>query len=134
MQLAPENDTSDLLDDTHKHRIQEIVGLLLYCAHAVDNKLLVALSAIAAKQAKATITMEQVVHLLLDYMPTYPHGDIVYQASNMILCVRANAGFLNKFNLCSHTGAHILLSEDDPFCHRPWQYGRRHNLLNVAIC
>jgi hypothetical protein len=47
-QLTPESDTSALLDDKRKHRIQEIVGSLLYYARAVDNKLLVALSAIAA--------------------------------------------------------------------------------------
>jgi hypothetical protein len=47
-QLTPESDTSTLLDNKRKHRIQEIVGSLLYYARAVDNKLLVALSAIAA--------------------------------------------------------------------------------------
>jgi len=47
-QLTPEADTSELLDEHWKRRIQEIVGLLLYYARAVDNKLLVALSAIAA--------------------------------------------------------------------------------------
>ena len=53
-QLAPKADTSSLLDDDHKHRIQEIFGSLLYYARAVDNKLLVALSAIAARQAQST--------------------------------------------------------------------------------
>jgi hypothetical protein len=115
MQLAPESDISDLLDDTRKHWIWEIVGLLLFYAHAVDNKLLVALSAIAAKQAKATVATEQAVHLLLDYMATYPNDGIVYWASNMVLCAHADAGFLNKSNTCSQAGVHIFLSEDDPF-------------------
>jgi hypothetical protein len=48
-QLTPEVDTLDLLDDHHKRRIQEIIGLLLYYPLRVDNKLLVALSAIAAR-------------------------------------------------------------------------------------
>jgi hypothetical protein len=47
-QLTPESDTSAILDDKRKHQIQEIVRSLLYYACAVDNKLLVALSAIAA--------------------------------------------------------------------------------------
>jgi hypothetical protein len=117
MQLAPESDTSDLLDDTRnrKHWIQEIVGSLLYYARTVDNTLLVALSAIADKQAKATVAMEQAVHLLLDYVVTYPNDGIVYRASNMILCAHADAGFLNKTNSHSHAGTHIFLSEDDPF-------------------
>ena len=58
-QLLPEIDTSELLDDTRKLRIQEIVGSLLYYARAVDNKQLVALSAIAARQATATIATKK---------------------------------------------------------------------------
>jgi hypothetical protein len=54
-QLTPESDTSELLDDSCKHRIHKIVGSLLYYARAVDNNLVVALNAIAARQAKATI-------------------------------------------------------------------------------
>jgi hypothetical protein len=53
MQLTPESDVSELLDDVCKQLIQEIDGLLLHYARAVDIKLLVALSAIAARQAKA---------------------------------------------------------------------------------
>jgi hypothetical protein len=47
-QLTSESDTSATLDDKCKQSIQEIVGSLLYYAQAVDNKLLVALSTIAA--------------------------------------------------------------------------------------
>jgi hypothetical protein len=69
---------SSLLDDNRKCRIQEIVGALLYYARAVNNKLLVALSAISARQVKATIATEQAVHFLLDYVATYPNDGIVY--------------------------------------------------------
>jgi len=114
-QLTPESDTSPLLDDKRKHRIQEIVGSLLYYARAVDNKLLVALSAIAARQSKATIVTEQAVHLILDYVATYPNDGIVYRASDMILCAHADAGFLNESQSRSRAGAHIYLSENDAF-------------------
>ncbi len=40
---------------------------------------------------------------------------IVYQSSNMILCAHADAGFLNETNSRSCAGAHIYLSENDPF-------------------
>jgi hypothetical protein len=114
-QLPPEGDTSALLDDARKHRIQEIVGSLLYYVCAVDNILLVALSAIAAKQSQATVATEQAVHLLLNYVATYPNDGIVYYVSDMILCAHANAGFLNESQSCSHAGAHIFLSENDPY-------------------
>ena len=114
-QLAPDMDTSELLDDARKRCCQEIVGSLLYYACAVDNKLLVALSAIAARQAQATIATEQAVNLLLDYVATYPNDGIIYRESNMILCVYSDAGFLNESKACSHAGAHIYLSENEPF-------------------
>ncbi len=87
-QLTLESDTSELLDDSCKHHIHKTC--------AVDNKLLVALSAIVARQAKATIATEQAVHLLLDYVATYQNDCIIYRASNMILCAHSDAGFLNE--------------------------------------
>jgi hypothetical protein len=75
----------------------------------------VALSAIAAQQATATLATEQAAHLLLDYVATYPNDGIVYRASDMILCAHSNAGFLNETNSHSQAGAHIFLSENDPF-------------------
>jgi hypothetical protein len=77
-QLTPDAITSELLDKHRKRRIQEIVGLLLYYAWAVNNKLLVALSAIAARQSCATLATVQAVHLLLDYVVTYPSNGIIY--------------------------------------------------------
>ncbi len=114
-QLTPEANASECLDKHRKCRIQEIVGLLLYYARAVDNKLLVALSAIAACQSYATLATEQAVHLLLDYVATYPADGIVYRSSDMIQCAHADAGFLNETNSRSCAGAHIFLSENDPF-------------------
>jgi hypothetical protein len=89
--------------------------LLLYCMPAVDNKLLVALSAIAARQSCATVATKQAVHLLLDYVATYLSNGIIYQASDMVLCARLDAGFLNRTNSRSCAGAHIFLSENEPF-------------------
>jgi hypothetical protein len=81
----------------------------------VDNKLLVAISAISSRQAQATVTTEQAVHFLLDYVATYPNDGIVYQASNMILCAHADAGYLNESRSRSRAGAHIYHSEDEPY-------------------
>ena len=78
----------------------------------MDNKLLIALNAIALRQSKATMHTEQLVHTLLDYVATYP--GIIYQASNMVLCAHAAASYLNETKSRSRAGAHIYLSEDDP--------------------
>jgi hypothetical protein len=76
--------------------VQKNIGSLLYYARAVINKLLVALNAISAQQAKATIHMEQHVETLLNYVTTYPIDGIVYRGSDMELCAHADAGYLNK--------------------------------------
>jgi hypothetical protein len=115
LHITPDPNASELLDANCECCVQEIVGSLLYYAGAVNNKLLMALSANAACQAKATIATEQVVNLLLNYVATYSNDSIVYCASNMILCAHADAGFLNKTNSCSRAGAHIYLSENNPF-------------------
>jgi hypothetical protein len=112
-QLTPEEDTSATLLPKRLLRVQKIIGSLLYYARAVDNKLLVALNAIAACQSKATIRMEQLVHTLLDYEATYPNDGIVYRASDMVLCVHTDASYLNETKSRSRAGAHIYLLEDD---------------------
>ncbi len=111
--ITPDPDSSKLLNANCKHCMQELVVSLLYYARVVDSKLLVALSAIAARQAKATVATEQAVDLLLNYVATYQNESIVYLASNMILCAHADAGFPNKTNSCSRAGAHIYLLEDN---------------------
>ncbi len=58
--------------------------------------------------------MEQLVDMLLNYVATYPNNGIVYRASDMVLCMHADAAYLNKTQSCSKAGAHIFLSEDDP--------------------
>jgi hypothetical protein len=111
LHITPDPDASELFDANRKRYIQEIVGSLLYYAQAVDNKLLVMLCAIAAHQAKATVTTEHAVNLLLDYVATYPNDGIVYPASNMIICAHAVLCFLNEANSCIRAGAHIYLLE-----------------------
>jgi hypothetical protein len=106
---------SELLNADRKCCIQDIVRVFLYYARVVGNKLLVALSAISAHQAKATVATELAVNLLLDYVATYPHNGIAYQSSNMILWAHANAGFLNETKSSSRAGAHIFILEDDNF-------------------
>eukprot|EP00957_Ditylum_brightwellii_P059548 4521643-Ditylum_brightwellii.AAC.1 len=56
--------------------VQDIVGTLLYYAHAVDLTLAAALSTIASQQANATTKMEEACHQLLDYVATHPNAAV----------------------------------------------------------
>ena len=54
MQQAPEEDSSPALDEKGVLRVQRIVVALLYYDRAINNNLLVVLSAIGVHQASAT--------------------------------------------------------------------------------
>jgi hypothetical protein len=97
-QLTPDEDTSAPLPVECLLQVQKIIGSLLYYARAVDNKLLVALNAIAARQSKVTICVEQLVHILLDYMATYPNDGIVYRASDMVFFFSGESFIVLIFN------------------------------------
>jgi hypothetical protein len=113
-QFTLDKDTlASLLPECIK-RVQKIIRSLLYYAWAVDNKPLVSLNAISARQAKATIHTGQLVKTLLNYVATYPNNGIVYRASDMVLCAHADAGYLNETWSRSRAEAHIYLLDDYP--------------------
>ena len=58
---------------------------------AVNNKLLVALSAIGAQKAAATEDTAEAIEQLLDYVATYPNYGILFRKSDMILAAHADA-------------------------------------------
>ena len=64
----------------------------VYVGRAVNNKILVALSAIGALQASATEDTAAAIEQLLDYVATYPSDVILFRKSDMILAAHADAG------------------------------------------
>ena len=107
-------DTIPPLNDKCIKIFQGIVGALLYVGRAVNNKLLVALSAIGAQQVAATEETAASIQQLLDYVATYPDAGILFRKSDMILVAHAEAGFLNDSRARSRAGAHIFFSENEP--------------------
>ena len=112
-QLAPEEDTSMPLDKSGIRRVQMIVGALLLIGRAVNNKLMVALSAIGSQHSTATEYANKTIHQLLDYCATYPDYGILYRSSNMVLAVHSDAGFNNENKARIRAGAHIFLSRNE---------------------
>ena len=102
-------DTNPPLNEKVIKRIQGIVVDLLYVGRAVNNKILLALSAIGTKQAAATKETAVAIEQLLDYVATYPNYVILFRKSDMILAAHADAGFLNKSRARIRAGAHISL-------------------------
>ena len=71
--LVKPTQISKPLNEKGIKRIQGIVGDLIYVGRAVNNKLLVALSAIGSQQAAATDETAEAIEQLLDYVATYPN-------------------------------------------------------------
>ena len=106
--LYPEEE-SPFLGKANTKYIQQVVGSFLYYARAIDMTILMALSAIAAEQAKPTEkTMHRVRHLL-DYMHSNPNAIIQFRASDIILNIHSDASYLTASRGCSRAGRYIFL-------------------------
>jgi hypothetical protein len=75
--------------------IQAVTGTLLYYSRAVDPTMLVALNAIVTQQASPTQKIMERVKQLLDYCASQEEAIITYHASDMVLAIHSDAGYLN---------------------------------------
>eukprot|EP00804_Cyclotella_cryptica_P000450 CCRYP_019933-RA/>CCRYP_019933-RA protein AED:0.03 eAED:0.04 QI:0/0/0/1/0.4/0.16/6/0/1642 len=113
-QFVDTADDSALLSNTDKTFIQEVIGVFLYYARAVDCTMLPALGSLATQQSAPTQNTMSKVHQFLDYAMTHPDAMITYRASTMILAVHSDASYLSETKARSRAGGHFFLSEDDP--------------------
>lgn len=111
IQYAEDLDESPKLVAEQIKRIQEIIGVLLYYARAVDSTLLVALGTLASEQTKATeMTMRRVTHLL-NYCATHPEATVRFKRSDMILHVESDASYLCLPKSTSRVAGYFYMGE-----------------------
>jgi hypothetical protein len=73
-----------------------VTGKFNWYARAVDGTMLTPISALTAQQAKPTqATMKKVQHFL-DYAATQEPAVTTYRASDMVLAIHSDAGYLNE--------------------------------------
>eukprot|EP00804_Cyclotella_cryptica_P027157 CCRYP_016091-RA/>CCRYP_016091-RA protein AED:0.31 eAED:0.28 QI:0/0/0/1/1/1/2/0/527 len=113
-QFVETADDSALLSKTNKTFVQEVIGVFLYYARAVDCTMLPALGSLATQQSAPTQNTMLKIHQFLDYVMTHPDGMITYCASNMILAIHSDTSYLSETKARSRAGGHFFLSEDDP--------------------
>ena len=106
---APLDDSAPLSLSGITH-LQEIIGVLLYYAHAVDSTMLVALGTLASAQSQGTESTAQAATQLLNYCVNHPDAITCFQASDMILHVHSDASYLSETKACSCTGSYFYLS------------------------
>jgi hypothetical protein len=114
--LANPLNTSLPLDKAGKKFIQEVTGVFLYLAQAVDSTMLTALSSLASKQAAPTERMMQKCLQFLDYTASQEDTIVTYRASNLRLAIHSNASDLSEPKARSRAGGHMFMAgnEDIP--------------------
>jgi hypothetical protein len=107
---APAADDSPLLDAAGKTRIQQIIGVFLFYARAVDPTMLVALGRLSSQQAAPTEATARAAEHFLQYAASWPNASIVYHASDMRLAVDSDASYLSESHARSRVAGHHYLT------------------------
>jgi len=94
VQYAPNPDHTTALDTTDCKCMQEVIGILLYYARAVDPTMLLALGTLTTQQTNGTQAPMQALMHLLNYCATHPDAVICFHASDMVLWTHSNASYL----------------------------------------
>ena len=110
IQFATSPDVSPTLDAKSKTRIQEIIGVFLYYARAVDSTMLPALGSIATQQATPTKKTMDATIQLLNYAAANPDAVLRYVASDMVLHVESDASYLSESKARSRYAGYQYLS------------------------
>jgi hypothetical protein len=108
-QFTAKPDTGEPLSAEQVTRLQQIIGVFLYYARAVDSTMLVALGTLAAAQTHATTNTIKHTTQLLDYAATHPNASVRYVPSEMILHVHSDASYLSESEARSRAGGLFFL-------------------------
>ncbi len=117
-QYSQENDNSPALNKAGKKFIQEVCGVFLFLARAVDGGLLPALSSLASQQANPTERTMELCQQFLDFMSCQEEAVLTYRASDMVLAIHSDASYLSEPKSRSRAGGHMFMAGHDkiPIC------------------
>ncbi len=110
VQHTKPHDDTPLLDKAGKKFIQEVTGVFLYLARAVDLTMLTSLSALTSKQAAPMENMMQDCLQFLDYAASQEDAIVTYQASDMKLAIHSNVSYLSEPKARSRAGGHMFMA------------------------
>jgi hypothetical protein len=94
VQHAKAPDNSPPLDKVGEKIIQEVIGVFLFLARAVDSTMLTPLSAIASKQGAPAENTMQTCLQFLDYTALQEDVIVTYRASDMKLAIHSDVSYL----------------------------------------
>ena len=108
-----EIDESPTIAADRAKRIQQIVGVFLFYARAVDPTMLVSVSKLGSQQARPTEAVAAAAERLLHYAAKYPNASIVFHASDMRLLCHSDASYLSESHSRSRAGGILYLGTYD---------------------
>ena len=113
-------DDSPPITPAQQNLLQQVVGVFLFYARAVDSTMLVPLSDLAASQTEGTAKTMQDMTQLLDYASSHQDAKVRYRRSDMKLAVSSDASYLSAPRARSRLGGYFYLSEEaDPAFNSP---------------
>jgi hypothetical protein len=107
VQYANPPNEAPALEKAGKKFIQEVTGVFLFLARAVDGTMLTPISALASEQASPTeLTMEKCLQFL-NYATTQDDVILTCKASDMILAIHSDTSYLSESKARSRAGDHM---------------------------
>ena len=103
--------TIHLLGTQSKSTFNKCAKQFLVYRRAVDSTILTVLGAILSQQAKPKIDTLAKTRQLLDYLTSQEEAVSTYSASNIVLTVHKDVGYLNKPNTRSRVGENMFFSK-----------------------
>jgi hypothetical protein len=128
-QLANPLNTSPPLNKAEKKFIQEVTGVFLYLAWAVDSMMLTALSSLTSKQAAPTERTMQKCLQFIDYTASKEDAIVTYRASNMRLAIHHNSLYLSEPKARSRAEGHMFMASNEDI---PTNNGAVLNTLQIV--
>jgi len=108
--------TDTILSPSEKKWIEEVVGVFLYYARAIDSTMLLPIGSIAsAKSTNSFANLKHRIHHFLDYAATHPDATLKYYASDMHLWAASDASYLCESRARSRAGGILFLSDKPHF-------------------
>jgi hypothetical protein len=127
VQMVPIPDDNDTpLTAAETTRVQEIVGVFLFYARAVDVTMLTALSKISTQQSAPTRRTWEDTMRFLQYAKQYQDNQTIIRPSTMQLQAQSDASYLSETNARSRAGMllHFGINDD----------GTVNGIVDAASC
>ena len=84
------------LTPEEKHELQEVVGVFLFYARAVDPTMLTAINKIGSRQAQPTSLIKADIERFFQYASKWPDATMKIRASNMKLVCHSDGSYLSE--------------------------------------